>query len=183
MSSSGRATAAVPAQAGDHNYLAWTADPLTCGLPALLITNGLLYVARLKLPNSATVTNLHVYVTTAGSVLTANRSFAALFSSSRGLLSQTADQSTAWGSAGLATMALTASQSVGAGFVWVGVWSTGVALPTLAAGTTLAAGLSNAGLTAPNLRFATADTGLTTTAPATIGSQTGSALAIWAALS
>ncbi len=171
----------LPASAADHGYAAWTTDPLSASVATPILTNGLMYVARLKLAAAATVSTVSVYVTTGGTTLTSGQSRLALFDASRVLLATSADQSAAWATAGLKAAAVT-PQALPAGYCFVGLWANGVALPTLACGTSLAAGLVNAGLSAPNLRFATADTGLTTTAPGTVGAMTAAAASIWVAL-
>jgi Protein of unknown function (DUF2793) len=60
-------------------------------------------------------------------------------------------------------------------------WANGTTLPSIARGSG-ASGL-NGGLTGTNLRFSTADTGLTTVAPATLGARTTLNAAYWVALS
>lgn len=167
----------------DHNFLTWSYDPALAAAGTIVANGGTLYVIRLKLPVAALVTNIVMEVSTAGATLTAGQNFAALYDASRALLAVTADQAAAWASTGLKTMALAAPQAVPAGYVHACFWTVGSTLPTFTRGTALNAVQPNAGLAAPNLRYATADASLTTTAPATIGTQTAASASYWAALS
>jgi len=170
--------------APDHNYLAWTGEPAVYGAATtILASNGLMYVARIALREAKTISTISMYCVVQGATLTSGQNFAALYSGAGALLSQSVDQSTAWATIGLKAMTLAGPQAVPAGYVYVGLWGNGTTLPTFARASHQAAGLSNAGLAAPNLRFATADTGRTTTAPATIGTQTASLIQWWIALS
>jgi hypothetical protein len=83
--------------------------------------------------------------------------------------------------------ALSAAQAVTPGqWYRVGFYANGTTLPTFARGSSVGAvgsDLINYGLSAPTLRFSTADTGRTTTMPGTLGSQTAAPIAWWAGLS
>lgn len=169
----------------DHNLISWAYDPATPSsnsVPA----SGTLHLVKLKVPAVTTITNILLHVVTAGTGLTSGQSFAVLYDADGVQRGITADQSTAWasggGGSGLKTMALTSAYTdAPAGFYYVGFWQTGSAnLAFLRAGNAAAL---NAGLSAPNLRYATANTGLTTTAPNPFGAQTAQAVGWWAALS
>jgi hypothetical protein len=150
-------------------------------------TAGLLQVVRVR-ALSGVATNIELYVTVAGSGLTAGRCFAALFNDAGALLGAgavTADQSGLWNSTGRKSMALTVAQGITAN-AWyrVGFFANGTTLPTFGRGADLgAAGAALiGGLSAP-YRYSTADTGLTTAMPANIGTQTAIGTAWWAAIS
>lgn len=177
------AAPAVP-QPGDHGLAGWTFDPAEMQGATILPTAGRLELARFRAAGSL-ITNILATVTVAGGTLTAGRNFAALYTDAGALLAATADQATAWGTTGLKTMALTAPQVVTPGaFYRVGVFANGTTLPTLArAAVAFNAAALNAGMAAPTLRYASADTGLTTAMPANLGAQTAQATAWWFGLS
>lgn len=166
----------------DHGLLAWSYDIAVCSSGTIIPTAGLLQLVKLKLDQAALITNLVMHMTAAGVTLTAGQNFAALYSSAGALLSVTADQSTAWQSSGLKSMALAVPQTVPAGDVYVGFWSNGSTLPTPSRSNLGHSAAGNVGLSAPNLRFATANTGLTTTAPPTFGAQTALFTGWWVAV-
>jgi hypothetical protein len=164
----------------DHGFLTWTIDPATAASSSIA-TSGTLHLARVHIPVPATVTNIVLHIVTQGSGLAAGQSFAALYTSAGALVATTADQSTSWASAGVKTMALTTPQAVTPGDYYIGFWSTGTTPPVFARGNNSSA--VNAGLASSVARFAVADTGLTTTAPATMAVKVASGLAWFAALS
>lgn len=183
-----RATQIMAARAGnfgpaDHNLLAWTFDP-GVGMAGLLVpAAGTLNEVKLKLDTAALVSNIHMVLTNAGVTLTSGQNFAMLYSAAGVLLGSTASQHTAWQSAGAKTMALQTPVNVPAGYCYVGFFCNGSTLPTFCRGNQSSAPGGNVGLAAPNLRSATADTGLTTTIPDPVGTQTASATQWWAGLS
>lgn len=169
-------------EARDYGLLRYNMAPGSLSGTYQLGTNGTVYVAKLRTNKPITVTNLHIFVTVAIGTPTSGQNFAALYSSSKQLLSATADQSTAWGSTGMQTMALTAAQSVPAGNFYVAIWSNAGTRPTLRAGATGTASVN--GITsAANSPWATADTSITTTGPSTLGSFTALSNAIWVGVS
>jgi hypothetical protein len=174
----------------DHAYLAWTFDPILAPGGSTGAAAGTLNIARLHLPKAQTITNVLLYVTGAGSTLTSGQCFAGLYSSAGAKLDLTADQAATgsnWQSTGLKTMPLAAgATSRAAGDYYVVWWANGSTLPSMARQPAAAAGLANAGLSAPNMRFATtADTGLTNaaSAPLSMGAQSSTGNCWWAALS
>lgn len=161
---------------------AWTFDPANVSGQSP-VTAGALNLSMVYLPDPALITNVVLIVGSAGVTLTASQCFAALYSGAGNLVDVTADQSTAWASTGVKAMALAAGPvSLAAGYYYVGLFSNGSTQPSFSRVLT-AAFVANAGTAAPNLRFATANTGLTTAMPATLGAQTASGTAYWAALS
>ena len=171
----------TPSKSG---LISWTFDPAPSAGSSSTATAGVLQVVSLDIPAPTTITNIVMYVVTAGATLTANQCYAVLYDSSGNKLSQTADQSSNWNSTGTKTMALADAQSVQAGTVKVGFYSNGTTQPSFArALNSTATALVNIGLSTPNFRFATANTGLTTTPPSTIGAQTVSGVSWFVAVS
>lgn len=185
MGSSGRYVADELFEPADNGFLAWNSDPaLTSGTTVPAVA-GLLLLSRVRLPTRRTVTNIVHFVTTVGVTLTAGQCWCALYTAAGALLSVTADQAAAWVSTGLKTMPLAVAQDCAAGDYYVGTVYNGTTSPAWPRQTGSTAGFSNAGLAAPNLRFATANSGLTTpgTAPASFGAQTALTQGHWVALS
>lgn len=176
--------------ASDYGFQAWTAEPLAGQAGTVVPTAGLSHIIRVRTSDVANLaTNLVIHVTVGGSALTAGQCFATLHSDAGVILSATAvtaDQSTSWASGGLKTMALTGTQALTPN-TWykIRLWFNGTTGPTLTRAINSSTAITNAGLSAPNFRFATADSGLTTAAlaPGTIGAMTGTATAWWAAIS
>jgi hypothetical protein len=192
-SSAGSSLSAAPADhvhgrynwgPSDHGFKTWTMDIGVIGGNAVP-TSGTLNLARVHLPTAQSITNVLLYVFTNGTGLTANQCYAALYTSAGAKVDITADQSTPWASTGLKTMALAGgAYSAAAGDYYVAWWSnTGTSNPAFLRGGTAAN--VNAGLSAPNFRFATADTGLTTagTIPLSFGTQAAANNGWWAGLS
>lgn len=167
----------------DLGFLAWNYDPSpvagTGSSP--MSAAGTLEVQRLWVPKACTVTNLHVYVQTAGVTLTAGRCLAGLYNAAGNLLSATGDQSGAWVSTGLKTMALTTPQTIAAGWYDVAWFYTGTTGPAMVRGSSYA--FVNGLLTGSALRCARAASGNTTAMPAALGAKTASVQNYWVALS
>lgn len=183
------ALAAASPDPVDHSLAGWTFDPAidTQG-GTILPTSGLSHIVRIR-PTSSAVFNILIYVTVGGVSLTANRCFATLHNDAGaqlGVGAVTADQSVNWATPGLKTMALTTGQGVTA-YDWykVRLWFAGTTGPTLLRAASTDATALNAGLSAPDYRFATADAGMTTplAGPDTIGSETAAGTAWWVGLS
>lgn len=171
-------------RADDHNLLAWTHDPVNCNTTSIL-TSGTVALMKIKVVNRSTVvTNVLAGITTAGATLTAGQNFAGIYDSSGNRLAVTADQATAWQSAGAKTMALSAPVTLAVGNYYVALVSNGTTPPTfMATGTSAQSGL-NIGLTTATSRSLTgpaAQTTLPTTI--TLGSQTQNGVMRWAGLS
>ena len=147
-------------------------------------TAGRIEGAKIKLPSAAVVTNIVMSCQTAGSTLTAGQCFAALYTPAGALVAQTADQAGSWASSGIKTMALAAGPfTLAAGNYNVCFWYNGTTSPTWLRGGSIGSPALNLGTAAPAFMWFTADTGLTTTAPGTLGTETASASAYWVALS
>lgn len=169
--------------AADRSFLAESYPALYTSTNFTPATAGRLEFTKIKLPVASVVTSIQSFVITAGSTLTAGQCFAALYTGAGALLAQTADQSGTWNSTGTKVMALAGgAQTLAAGSYYIGYWYNGTTAPTWPRSTNIAAALTNQGFSAPNLLAGNADTGLTTTAPSTMGAQTTTATFIWAAL-
>ncbi len=171
----------------DHGLIGWSV-PIDYATQVSLLSveagAGTLRLSLMRRLPAATITNLHIVVTTAGSGLTAGQCFAALYSRAGTRLGVTADQSTDWASVGVKTMPLTAPVAVPAGDYYVGLWYNGTTAPTVLRSNQGGVGVqATIGQVAGNFNTSRADTGLTTTAPATIGAQTLSVLRWWVAVS
>lgn len=171
--------------APDHGLLSWNYDPAMCGAGSTGTTAGTVYLMKIKIVNRSTVvTNVLMSVTAAGATLTAGQNFAGLYNSSGTLLSATADQTTAWGTTGLKTMALSAPQTLAVGNYYVAVVANGTTPPSFMRGADISSSGVNAGLTASTGRFVTGPTAQTTLpASITMGSNSTVQTARWVALS
>lgn len=164
----------------DSGLLSYTFDPQLAYNSSILPAGGTLYGARLHVPVQSLITNIVMVVATAGATLT--NSFAGLYNSSRQLLSATASQNTPWVSTGVKTMALATPQTVQPGDYLVAFYATGTTMPTFFRSGNQQT-MNNLGLSSPNMRFFSADTGLTTALPSTMGAQTALGIGWWVGLS
>lgn len=159
----------------DQALTAWSFDPTIASNASALPAAGVMYMARLAVPSSSTITNIAIDITTAGSGLTS--SGGAIYQNGA-LLGQTADQSSAWTTTNTKTMPISGGPvSVSPGYVYVAVWANGTTLPAIARGN----GRSNIniGTSSTNYRFASTGSGITTSPPATLGSLTASSISWW----
>ena len=171
-------------QVPEHGLLGASASPWNTSSSTIMGVAGRLELSRLRLPFPSSVTNIVMTVTTAGGTLTSGQCFAALYTGAGALVGVTATQHTAWESTGAKTMALASGPfACAAGLYYVGYWYNGTTAPTFRTAVTVTASHVNLGFSAPNLLAGTADTGLTTTAPATFGAQTSGGSAWWVGLS
>lgn len=188
MGSSGRSSGGTGGvgtwSPADQGLISWAYEPEGAIVNTTNVA-GTLYLSQLKVSSAASVTNVCAWINVAGATLTANQCFAGLWRNDGTLVAITADQSTNWTLTGLRVMALAGGPfALAAGIYYFGFWANGTTQPTWArvqGGT----GVSNLNTNAPNLRFATANTGLTTagTAPNPFGAQSTNANVPWAALS
>jgi hypothetical protein len=170
-------------QPADQNLLAWNFDYGNVSGNTQL-TAGNLYLMGIKIPSATTITNVVLWVAGAGSSLTSGQCFAGLYQNGT-LIGSTADQSTAWQTAGIYQMPLVGGPySVSAGTVYVGFYYRGSTSPGFVrSGTGFTAGALNVNLSSNNYRSATANTGLTTALPSTLGTQSTYFVNHWAAVS
>lgn len=159
--------------ANDYGLLAMAFDPAAASnASTALTTAGTVYGMRLRIPYAMTISNLIINIVGAGVTLTAGQCFAALFQGNA-LLQTTADQAAAWVSTGVKSMAIT-PQAVTAGFVDIAFFFNGTTGPSLLRSQNNLGGF-NLSLTTTAIRGFSADTGRTTTMPATLAAKTGGA--------
>lgn len=151
-------TVLAPSEAwipADNGLLAASLDPASCDDNGSAPLSGTVYMVAVRLRVATTVTNLHAVIGVAGSGLTSGRCFLGLYSSAGSLLGQTADQATAWATAGNVKAALTTPYVAAAGTYYVAILANGTTRPTFACGSTLGANFTpgNANMTAATARF------------------------------
>jgi hypothetical protein len=168
----------------DHGLIDWSYDPALGSTPTAPAVAGTMQTVALKVLTAQPVTNILLFVGTAGVTLTAGQCFAALYQGYGGpLVGVTADQSGAWQSTGLKTMPLAGGPfTVQPGLLIVGFWYNGTTAPQFPRGDNSGAKI-NAGLALASSRFGTANTALTTTAPGNLGAIAAQGIGWWAALS
>lgn len=167
----------------EHSLIAWSYDPMAVQSGTKWTTNGTIYLTKLHIPIAQSVTNIIFYFTAAGATLTAGQNFAGIYQSGT-LLGSTADQQTNWQSSGLKTMAISGGPiAVAAGDLYIAFFGNGTTLPTMGRSGSQSSVIANVGLLATASRFGSADTGRTTTLPATLGTVAGISDTYWAAIS
>lgn len=168
----------------DHNLITWTMDPALTQAGTIL-TAGVLYLARIKLPEDSTVTNIIASVTTGGSTLTAGQNFAALYTSTGTRIAITADQAASWTGAGAKTMALAGGPyALTAGTYYAALLANGTTPPTFLRGHGVSTSTLNIGLTSTAGRSLTSGAAQTSPpASVTLGSASLDFKAWWFALS
>src|SRR6185437_9766432 len=168
----------------DQNLIAWTYDP-ALQTASSTPTSGVLYLCRINIRQTTTITNLLLCVAAAPSGLTASENSAGLYNSSGTLLSNVGDQTTNWGTTGLKTMGLGAAQTVAPGIYYLGfLANASTTTPGFGRSTVQSAGTVNAGTTASTPRWSTFGTGQTVLpSSVTISSSTVANTAYWAAFS
>ena len=172
-----------PQLPADRGLIAWTQPPYVLTGGSLLGVAGALHLRRLRRVPACSVTSIVTYVGGAGSALTSGQCFAALYTAAGELIAQSVDQATAWASQGVKTMTLAGGPyTLPGGDYYIGVWFNGTTAPAIARSASYATAMTNVGLSAPNFEAATANTGVTTTAPASLGTQTTSMYEYWFAL-
>jgi hypothetical protein len=160
----------VPWIAADSAYLA-VSMPIELASSGSAATSGTVYMNRIQVRETITVTNVVVFINGAGSGLTASECFAGLYAGQTAggytaleLIAATAEQHTAWATTGPVPAALTGGPYVlPPGFYWVAVLSNGTTNPSFArTGSFGAAAVLNAGTGSSSYRSATAGTGQAT---------------------
>lgn len=167
----------------DSGYGGWSHDIAACSATAVGPGNGSVQLVALPVRGTVTITNIVLGIDTAGSGLVSGQNFAGLYQNGT-LLATTADQSTAWASAGLKVMALTSQQSVSDsyGSVYAAFFVNATTAPLF-----LQAAIGQqkwADIASQYLRYCrdATNTGRTTSLPATLGTLT-STTPYWAAWS
>lgn len=172
----------------DQELITWTFDPVQATANSVVPTAGTVYICRVHCPAVFTATNVILYTITAGGTLTSGQCFAGLYTGAGVLVASTADVSSGANSfamSGSYTFALAGGPyaSQPAGDYYVAFMFNGTTGPALARATNSATNLVNMGLTSPNYRFASANTGITTALPSNLSAQTATAFAWFAGIS
>jgi hypothetical protein len=142
-------------QPSDNGFLAAPFDPATCSANGSQPLSGTLYLIAIPVRSAMTFTKATTVIGVAGSGLTSGRSFFGLYSSTGTLLASTADQSTAFASAGNIGANFTTPYAAATGTYYVGLLTGGTTTPFFACGSTFGANLTpgNANRTAATARF------------------------------
>lgn len=171
----------------DMGWKAWTFDPVIVSGGATTVVAGTVYLSKVLVRQPISVSNIHLYVKSAGVTLTASQNFAGIYNSAGSLVAQTADQTANWVTANtFRNIALTGGPfTLNPGFYWVSVVSNGTTTPGFGrAVSTEGTALYGGGVTAANYRFATNSTAQTSLpASFTPSANVISAIPIWFALS
>lgn len=165
----------------DMGYLAWSYDGLLAD-GSVGPAAGDIQLVRMVLRGPQTVTNIVAAVGTAGATLTSAQNFAGLYDATGTRVAVTGDQTTAWGTTGVKTMALTAPYVAAAGYYYVALVSNGTTPPLFRSKTNLGGAFITGAAPANSYRFATNGTGTTLPASLTLGSNVVSDKALWVAL-
>lgn len=170
-----------------HGLIEWNYDPIaTSSGSGQVATSGTLYLMKLIPSTGGTVNNVLVSVGTAGATLTSGQNLAGIYDKTGNLLKASADQTTAWGSTGIKTCALTGSVALTVGQVYyVALLSNGTTPASFVRGSATGVTTPNALLTPSTYRFATNGTGQTgLPASLTLANNSGTgAQTYWVALS
>lgn len=162
-----------------HNLVAWTYDP-SHAVNAIELTGGTVYLAKLHITRTVSVTKLYWWMSVAGATVTAGQNFGGLYDSAGTRLVTADADATVTATAGLQTLTIASTALTAGTFVWGALVFNATTKPTVqyASGATGAGTAVNAGLTAATLRHATAGTSQTSL-PASItpASNTASLLA------
>jgi hypothetical protein len=176
----GLVTQGIEARPEDHALRAWSTYMALVPNSSTLAAAGTLAGVRVRRVPVGLLTGLVVTITSAGSSLTAGQCFAAVWNAStKARLAVTADQSTAWASPGVKVMPFAGGPvSWAGGDLDIGAWYQGSSAPSVAR-SGVNPSHNNVNLSAPNLAVWSANTGLTTTAPSTLGTQTENGNSFW----
>ncbi len=183
------AASIFPATLAQLGLISWNYNSLLAQAASGTPVSGTGYLMKIPLFGApVSVTNILAGVQTAGSSLTASQCFAGLYDNTGAKIGVTADQSVAWTSTGLKTMALAGGPFAGSWpWVYVAIITNGTTNPqfTRAAGAVLGTAIVNFNAVTSDIPFATSGSGLTAL-PASFAyssNVTTNAQAIWVALS
>lgn len=163
-----------------NSLVAANYDPIFANITMPALTAGVLFLARIDIPAGGVITAVDALLGGAGTGLTTGQNFVGIYAYAAGgtLLAQSADQSTAWASAGQKSAAMTvptASLDPGSS-IYVAILFNGTGSPLLRG---LAATASFVNVRVASLpRFATAGTTLTAL-PATLPAITAATTTPW----
>lgn len=170
-------------QPSDHAIKAWSQDPAGCGSTGSINTSGVIYLSKVILRAAATVSNLYVTVTAAGSGLTAGQNLVGLYTSTGTKLVEGADQTTPFASAGTKTVAIT-PQNLAAGSYYIAIMSNGTTPATFMRGNGASGSALNIGLANSVGRFLDFGAGQTSLPSSiTMASTSQNSAARWVAMS
>lgn len=159
-----------------YNFKSWAYDIINAA-NSYTPTDGTAVVVRLKIDKAATITKAHMIASDSGTSLT--NAYAAIYQDNV-LLGQSQNNNIALQSVGGKTFTFSTPLLIKKGYIDVVFWVNGSAMPNFARASQLS-GIVDF-LTGTDRRYATANTSLTTTAPSTLGTKTGLASAVWAAV-
>jgi hypothetical protein len=168
----------------NHGMAAWSFDPVLA-LNSSLLANGSLYLTKVHISKTVSVSKVYWWITTAGATPTAGQCQVGIYDSAGNRIAVTTVDSDIT-STGLKTTTIAATTLQAGQWYWVALLFNAGTAPTVARATG-SAGLAsavNAGLTAPTYRYAvngTARTALPTTIDPTTNTATGFA-GPWAAV-
>lgn len=170
--------------ATESGYKAWSFPAEQVSGTGIGTGNGVITLARVKVPVASSITGIALYINTAGSGLTSGQNFLGLYDNNGTQVGVTADQSANWAGTGWMNAALVGGPfNVSAGYFWIALVSNATTRPLFGKNNNaLSSALYNGLLTAANLRFATNGTGTSLPASITPASNTGTNLPLWLAL-
>lgn len=173
------------AGSGIYGFVALPYDPVSAGASSLL-ASGTVYMIRVDIAAPATFTTITIPIFTAGSGLTAGQNFAGVYTAAGTRVAVTADQSAAWATSGVKSMALTAPYAAAAGTYYIALLANGTTPPGVLRSVSTGAveGVLNFGLTPATARWTTGPTGQTTLPlSVTMASRTLANISFWAGIS
>lgn len=158
-----------------HGLTAWAYDPAHA-VNAIQLTGGTVYLTKLHITTSVSVTKLYWWMSVAGATPTAGQNFGGLYGSDGTRLVTADADATVAATAGLQTLTITSTALTAGTFVWAALVFNATTRPTVqyASGATGATTACNVGLTAATFRHATAGTAQTSL-PASITPSSNSA--------
>jgi hypothetical protein len=178
-------------QPSDHNLNGWTYDPAASVFGTLAqATAGLVRVARVKIMTPV-LTNIHFHLTAGGTGLTAGQCFAAAYNDAGALLGPGAVTASlhgtganGWGDGGFKTHPLNTPMGVTPG-AWhrIAWWFNGTTGATFSRASNNGSAIVNCNQTAGQAQYATANAGVTTTAPGNLSGYAGDSTAWFVATS
>jgi len=161
----------------DYGFKAWAFDPSSAP-NSYTPTSGASFAIRLKIDKPELITGVKIICSGTPTLLTG--AYFALYQDNTKLI-QSSDRTSDFSTIGGKTLPFTAPVSVQKGYIDVLVWFTATTTcPNVARGSALS-GLGDF-LTGTDKRYALTDTGLTTTAPSTLGTKTSLGAAVWLAV-
>lgn len=165
----------------DNGLIASAFDPGDSS-GTLTLTGGTIYLTKLQIARAATPTKLYWYVATQAVTATASQCWVSVLNSSGTILAAPVDVATASETIGLKTTTVAPGALAAGAFVWAAIVLAGSTVGTVAVQNGSAKPtMTNVGLTAATLRYATNGTSQTTITNRTPGSNTAGP-AVWFAL-